>query len=74
MKTNITYDDASQETNDRKALIDMLFWYQGFDKFKLLVRSIKAGCPFDQLAFMCGFSGVEGYPVNAMWRRYHDKP
>ena len=71
MKTEIQYDNADQEVNDRKALTDTLHWFGTFKVFKTLVRSIKGGCSFEYLAFWAGFAGVEGYPVNAMWRRYH---
>ncbi len=71
MKTEIHYDNDEQQINDRKALNDMLYWYGKFEQFKILTRMIKSGCSFKRLAFFAGFSGVEGYPVNAMWRRYH---
>ena len=71
MKTEIQYNDKCGACNDRKALIDMLHWYGKFEQFKMLIRQIQAGCTFRQLSFMAGFSGVEGYPVNALWKRYH---
>ncbi|RLI66799.1 MAG: hypothetical protein DRO67_00050 [Candidatus Asgardarchaeum californiense] len=73
MKTEIHYKDKCGACNDRKALIDMLHWYGRFKQFKLLVKGIKSGWSFKQLAFYAGFSGVEGYPVHAMWRRYSNE-
>ena len=73
MKTEIHYNDKCDACNDRKALIDTLHWYGKFKQFKILVRAIKDGCTFEQLAFWAGFSGVEGYPVNALWRRYSNE-
>ena len=72
MHTEIHYNEKCQECNDRKALIDTLHWFGGYKGFKTLVRFIKSGCSFEQLAFYAGFGGVQGYPVNAMWRRYHE--
>lgn len=73
MKTEICYDAATQEENDRKALRDTLYWFGGFKQYKILVQAIKGGCTFEYLAFWAGFGGVQGYPVNAMWRRYNNE-
>ncbi len=71
MKTEISYDQKCQDCNDRKALLDTLHWFGQFQQFKMLVKAVKGGCAFKQLAFWAGFGGVQGYPVNAIWRRYH---
>lgn len=63
-----TGDDAP-----RRALLDMLR-YVGRRRYKMLVGF--ANHPkqtFKAIHFVCGFAGVQGYPVRAFIRRYHPR-
>lgn len=56
---------------DRRSLIYAINKFEGFERYKLLVRCIKAGVmPDGQIRFLASLAGVQGYPITLMIERY----
>ena len=69
MNYDIKYSDLDDKAANRKAIIDVLQWL-GPKRFKLLVKCAKE-LDLLSLDFSMSLAGISGFPVFAMYRRYH---
>ena len=56
-------------TNDREALLEVLAWL-GPQRYKALARAARTET-VEYIAFLMCLAGIQGFPINAIFRRYH---
>lgn len=67
MGFEIDYDHIADEQAKRDKGIDDLRQYVGQERFSILGGIAMRATKYGELSFMCGFAGVEGFPVIALW-------
>jgi hypothetical protein len=70
MKTTIDYSSHDNAIAKHNAAIADCRDYMGA-RFDLLVTELRKVESWDQFAALCGFVGIEGYPVKALWNHCH---
>ena len=66
----IHYKQTDEEKKLKAALRDTLD-YLGPEMYRKVARCASAVPSFEGFSIGCSFMGIEGYPVAAIWRRYH---
>jgi|21_taG_2_1085346.scaffolds.fasta_scaffold18772_5 hypothetical protein len=69
MHHNISYTDLDDKVANRKAVIDVLQWL-GPKRFKILAKCVNE-MDLSSLDLSMSLAGISGFPVLAMFRRYH---
>lgn len=54
---------------ERDAVLDLVEWL-GFRRARLLAREVRRGLSFGKFTLLCGFAGVEGFPVIAAFKHF----
>lgn len=66
-------DYTNMLDKERAARLDFV-QYLGYKKSRILIKIIyHTNTLYGEFEAWCGFAGVSGYPVKAMWNKYHGK-
>ena len=63
--------DRDVKTDWRKACIDTLRYVASGVYYRKLIVAMRAAKDIKQANFYCMLAGVEGFPVEALYKRYH---
>lgn len=66
MKYEINYNNISDEQRKRDSAINDIKQYMG-DRYGILGDYAMRATKYRYLSYACGFAGIEGYPVVALW-------